>query len=378
MRHTACVPVPLRHVVRDVVPLALIAGTRHRNRRVRRSSAVLLGAAWAAAYARYRRNGKRATAEEYRLLGTATREAYRRHYNERVPTIEEEFEIWGRYHQHRHEMRYDLVADAAGRLLPLGGTLLDVGCGSALVADRLQQHAGHYVGLDYGGHHITYAAKKYAGSPVTLQTSFVNGAAEALPIKDGSVDVVVFTEVIEHLVQPELSVWEISRVLKPGGALVLTTNNASQVPLSPPTSNPLAWLEKALGAHDDRLISHRPWIWPDAVDAELLPPGSGPVYLPHTWHIQAETRRMLATAGLDVTHFSTFEFPPPESATAQRLEARGASGRRVVDLIETVSRRIPLVNRLGAHLFLVAEKRREAPATIPPNVWSGPFSGTSA
>ena len=334
-----------------------------------------LGAVWTANYARYRRNGQRRTAYEYELLGTATREAYARHYNERVPTIEEEFEVWGRYHQHRHEMRYDLVAKAADAALRDGDVLLDVGCGSALVADRLTHRAIHYVGLDYGGHHISYAAKKYREHSGALSADFVNGTAEDLPLRDNSVDVVVFSEVIEHLVRPELAVWEIARVLRPGGTLVLTTNNASQMPLTPPTANPLAWLGQALGAYDERLIAMRPWIWPDAVDATLLPPGTPPVYLPHTWHIQAQTRRMLSAAGIEVTHFSTFEFPPAESKTAQLLESRGAQGRQLVDVIEAVCRNTPLVSRLGAHLFLVAEKRAQPPATIPPGIWPGPFSG---
>ena len=268
------VPRILRHALRDGVPLALMATAAVSSGRRRTAALTGLGAVWAANYARYRRAGKRRTAHEYELLGTATREAYARHYNERVPTIEEEFEIWGRYHQHRHEMRYDLVAEAADAVLRDGDVLLDLGCGSALVADRLTHRAFHYIGLDYGGHHITYAAKKYAEHSGALHASFVNGAAEQLPLPDKSVDVVVFSEVIEHLVQPELAVWEIARVLRPGGKLVLTTNNASQMPLTPPTANPLAWLGQALGAYDERLIAMRPWIWPDAVDAALLPPGS--------------------------------------------------------------------------------------------------------
>jgi ubiquinone/menaquinone biosynthesis C-methylase UbiE len=363
-----------RHALRDGVPIALLASLAGAKGKARAGALAGLAAVWTANYARYRRSGVRRTEHEYKLLGTATREAYARHYNERVPTIEEEFEIWGRYHQHRHEMRYDLVAAATSDALRDGETILDVGCGSALVADRLTDRDCTYIGLDYGGHHITYAAKKYREAVGELDAVFVNGEGEHLPFRDGSIDVVVFTEVIEHLVQPELAVWEIARVLRTGGTLILTTNNASQMPLTPLTANPLAWLGQAVGAYHPRFIVMRPWIWPDAVDRELLPPESPPVYLPHTWHIQAETARMFAAAGLDVTQFSTFEFPPAESRTAQLLESQGARGRRVVDVIEAICRATPLIDKLGAHLFLVAEKRREPPATIPAGVWQGPFS----
>ena len=66
---------------------------------------------------------------------TANWEAFTRHYNERVPTVEEEFQLWGAYHQHRHEMRYDLVGNAVRAHLPPGGVIVDSGCGSALVAE---------------------------------------------------------------------------------------------------------------------------------------------------------------------------------------------------------------------------------------------------
>ena len=65
---------------------------------------------WTLFYARYRTTSKKQTAIERELLRTANWETYSRHYNEQVPTIEEEFDMWGEYHQHRHEMRYDLVA----------------------------------------------------------------------------------------------------------------------------------------------------------------------------------------------------------------------------------------------------------------------------
>jgi SAM-dependent methyltransferase len=308
-------------------------------------------------------------------MRTSTPEAYSRHYNEHVPTIEEEFSIWGDYHTHRHEMRYDLVADAARRHLGRGSVLLDIGSGAGLVADRLLDLPVHYIGLEYGGRHVAYAAAKFAAQRHPLKVSFLRADGEQLPIAPDSVDVVVLSEVIEHLMQPELAVWEISRVLKPGGILVLTTNNASQMPLDPPTTNPLAWLEKAYGAHHAELISHRPWVWPHPIHPDLLPPNAPAVYVPHTWHIQDQTRKLLAVAGLQVTHFSTFEFPPPESATSRALEAQGQRGQQAVDAIESVLRQIPLVNRLGAHLLLVAEKVANPATPRPPaGVWPGPFS----
>lgn len=331
---------------------------------------------WMRDYVRYRRSGLHRTRREYEWFRSVSSDVYSRHYNERVPTVEEELQEWGPYHRHRHEMRYDIVAGAVRNHLPIGGRVLDVGCGSMNVADRLRDLDTHYIGVDYGAPHISYAARKYAPYEGPLRADFARCEAEALPLPDATVDVVVFSEVIEHLIRPELAVWEIARVLRPGGVLVLTTNNASEVPLVSPLRQPLAWLEKAIGADVPTLISHRPWVWPQKVDPALLPEGSGDVYVPHTHHIPAETRRLLQAAGLRTIRWSSFEFPPPHSRSARLLERMGASGRRLADAIEAAARTTPLVRRLGTHLFVVARKTHAPVAsTAPPGIWPGPLSG---
>jgi ubiquinone/menaquinone biosynthesis C-methylase UbiE len=365
-------------VLRVVLPPALAAGmlSRRMPRMLRVGAAVGLVGLWTEGYARYRRRGLRLTKQEHEQLRTATLEAFNRHYNENVPTIEEEFDLWGDYHAYRHEMRYDLVADMVRKHVPANGVVLDIGCGAALVADRLEDLPLTYVGVEYGGHQLKFAvdkARERSSAPIARW--FAQGDAEHLPVASRSVDVVVMSEVIEHLLRPELAVWEIARVLRPGGVFVMTTNNASEMPLYSPTSHLFAWLEKALGFHDDRLISHRPWIWPEHVAVAVLPDGSQHgVFLPHTWHKQAETRRMFAAAGMETFHASTFEFPPPQSKTSRWFSSKGEGGKRAVDVIETVCRNVPLVNRLGCHVFMVARRTDGGAAKPPPGIWPGPFS----
>ncbi len=364
-------------LVKLCVPAALLAVTAWpSSSSARRSGAfAALLALWTYVYARYRSTARAVTAHERELLRTANWETYSRHYNEQVPTIEEEFDIWGEYHQHRHEMRYDKLAAATDRALPDDGYVLDVGCGSALVADRISARRATYVGVDYGGHHITYAQTKHAAESKALRTEFGRCDAEALPFADATFDVVILSEVIEHLMRPERAVWEIARVLKPGGVFVMTTNNASEMPLWSPLTHLFAWLEKAIGAYHPTLISRRPWVWPHKMDRSILPPGAPDVWLPHTHHIYAETRAMFAAAGLDAFAFSTFEFPPPQAKLSAWLDARGDAGKRAVDALEAVCERLPLVNRLGCHMFVLARKNRMAVAARPPaGLWPGPFS----
>jgi hypothetical protein len=145
------------------------------------------------------------------------------------------------------------------------------------------------------------------------------------------------------------------------------------MPCVSPVRNPLAWVEKALGATNPRLISLRPWAWPASVDEDILPPGVPRLHLPHTHHIYGQTRDLFAAAGLETFNWSTFEFPPPQSATDRWLEARGPRGARVVDAIEGVCTRIPYVNRLGCHLFMQARKVGRPETDLPPpGIWPGP------
>lgn len=369
---------PVGRVARLAVPLVLLSTAARPTATGHARAAAGLGLAgvWSLSYARYRKRGVASTQEEWELMRTGTLEAFKRHYNECVPTLEEELDLWGEYHGHRHEMRYRLVAEKVREHARGHADVLDLGCGAALVADQLSDLPLRYVGLDYGGHHIEFAAQKGRTGPLTA--SFVRSDAEHLPFADASFDVVVWSEVIEHLMRPELAVWEVARVLRPGGVLVMTTNNASEMPLRFPLSDPLAFLEKALGFKRSGLISHRPWVWPWPLDRSILPEGSPDVWMPHTWHKQAETARMFAAAGMQTVHASTFEFPPPQSATAAWLDKRGQTGRTLVDGLERVCQAVPLLNRLGCHVLMVARRTHEGSAHPPPGIWPGPFSsGTS-
>ena len=367
--------VPLRVVVKQAVPLqlgriALRTSTTRRRRAL--ATAGLLGW-WTAFYTRYRREGIARTAAEFDLLQNTDFDAYRRHYDEDVVTVEEEFAVWGPFHEHRHQMRYDIVADAVRRLLPPGGTVLDIGCGSGLVADRIADLSARYVGMEFGERNARHVAKKFADVTGPLDVHIVRGDAEGLPFPDDSFDVIVLSEVIEHLIRPDLATWELARVLRTGGSLVMTTNNASEMPCRSPLTHLFAWIEKALGATHPRLISLRPWVWPDPVTLER-PDRTVAVYLPHTHHIYAQTRVLFEAAGLATTRWSTFEFPPPQSRTDRALERRGRPGRLAVDIVEAVATRTPLLNRLGCHLAMEATKVGPPRTPRPvPGVWPGPL-----
>ncbi len=81
---------------------------------------------------------------------------------------------------------------------------------------------------DIGGYgYLTGLIKKKTGFARVYDVSCADLNTLQLEVEDGSADVVLLCEVIEHLYNPDAVMRECRRILKKGGALVLTTPNLS-------------------------------------------------------------------------------------------------------------------------------------------------------
>jgi SAM-dependent methyltransferase len=90
----------------------------------------------------------------------------------------------------------------------------------------IEAHASHGRTLDIGAQNGPYA--KWFPNRVAIDIRRGAGVdllsdAHALALADASFDVVLCTEVLEHLREPQRAIDEMYRVLKPGGTLLLTT-----------------------------------------------------------------------------------------------------------------------------------------------------------
>jgi SAM-dependent methyltransferase len=114
-------------------------------------------------------------------------------------------------------------------LAPLRGDerALDAGCGTGALALALAPMVGEVVGVDPDEERIEAATRL---APANARFEVADAAA--LPFAPGSFDVVGSLRVLHHARRPELIVAELTRVLRPGGRVLLVDQVAPADPLA--------------------------------------------------------------------------------------------------------------------------------------------------
>ena len=97
---------------------------------------------------------------------------------------------------------------------------LDLGCSAGFICDELAAAGAEVTGVDIDTSGLRLAAGRFGD-----RVRFLCGDGSALPLADGSMDIVVLNHVYEHVVDPDAVIAETRRVLAPGGVAYLGLGN---------------------------------------------------------------------------------------------------------------------------------------------------------
>jgi len=108
-------------------------------------------------------------------------------------------------------LSHDAVAQLGRRVRLDGALALDIGGGAGYLTRALRDAGARCVLIDADAGELSWRGPPVGGSVVA--------DARVLPVPDGTADLVVSSNVLEHVPEPFFVVDEMARVLRPGGCL---------------------------------------------------------------------------------------------------------------------------------------------------------------
>lgn len=118
-----------------------------------------------------------------------------------------------------HQNRRDWINTAIARYCENGNRLaVDIGAGIGVYLPNLSETYEHVLSLDNNPEILKWGHKTFTEPNINS----ISGDARALPVKDASADLVICSEVLEHIEENRQCLKEIHRILKPGGRLLLS------------------------------------------------------------------------------------------------------------------------------------------------------------
>jgi SAM-dependent methyltransferase len=101
-----------------------------------------------------------------------------------------------------------------------GTRVVDLGCSTGFIADEFRRAGATTIGIDIDAPGLAVANRRFHN-----QVAFLSADGQALPFLTGTIDIVVFNHIYEHVVDADAVMAEIVRVLRPGGLAYLGLGN---------------------------------------------------------------------------------------------------------------------------------------------------------
>lgn len=147
-----------------------------------------------------------------------------------------------------------------------GRRILDAGCARGRFVRALVPSGASLYGIDLTGHFLQAARVNVP------QARFTNGSLSALPFATDTFDAVYCVEVLEHLPDTDLALGELTRVLKPGGTLLIVDKSLRGLFPWNGIPNLIAkpWLEsRGEWMYPPDFIFRERWFWPGRLARQL-------------------------------------------------------------------------------------------------------------
>src|SRR3974377_1465340 len=110
--------------------------------------------------------------------------------------------------------------EMVGHVVPADGVILDVASGTAGVALQLAARSrARVVGVDLTEEMLRQGQRRVAAAGMGDRVKLVAARAEQLPFPDGPFDALTFTYLLRYVQDPQATLAELARVLKPGGTM---------------------------------------------------------------------------------------------------------------------------------------------------------------
>ena len=197
--------------------------------------------------------------------------------------------------------------------------MLDFGCGDGLYTEAIFGRQARIFGNDIARGELPSARDS---GVYTNGVQFADG--HALPYATGTFGSVYSNSVVEHIPDPQNVLPELSRVLRPGGLLILTVpSDKFRSLLHGVTRAPNPQAGEAYAAHIDTLLAH------------------------HHYHTPAEWRALYDAVGLDLVEARYYISPETEQKWDQMNGEYNIGGRSVFNVLAS-----PRLRPLGYQGFM--------------------------